>query len=401
MLFTLEAVYAKHGDALILHYGPRGDPKWLLIDGGPSGVYRGYLRPRLDELRDDYEYRNPPTLPIELVLVSHVDDDHINGVIDLFEEQLDANSDQRPLPYDIKRFWHNSFDDVIGNDDPALLRALAELQVDCADDERVRSQSAVIASVGQGRTLQKDADELGIRGPNVPFGGLVLAHGPDDEPIDLGHGMTFRVLGPSAERVEAYQDRWDQELPKILRQEKSAAEVASMSDWSPFNLASIVVLAELGERGDKRSMLLTGDARGDDVLEGIERANLVAAGQRFHVDLLKLPHHGSDNNVDEDFFRRVTADHYVVSGDGRHHNPDPATLDMIAAARGDEPYTIHFTFDRRAHLDTTSETSRANLVTVDEWISRRPPNCSVVYRAGTDAKSIHVDLGEPLDRDGP
>jgi len=29
-----------------------------------------------------------------------------------------------------------------------------------------------------------------------------------------------------------------------------------------------------------------------------------------------IPHHGSDRNVDPEFFKRVTADHYIVSGNG-------------------------------------------------------------------------------------
>jgi beta-lactamase superfamily II metal-dependent hydrolase len=61
------------------------------------------------------------------------------------------------------------------------------------------------------------------------------------------------------------------------------------------------------------------------------------------VDLLKVPHHGSDRNVTEGFFRQVTADHYVISADGRHDNPDPKMLAMLTNARGAAEYTIHLT----------------------------------------------------------
>jgi hypothetical protein len=37
-MFALEALAAKHGDALLLHYGE--DPQRLvIIDGGPTGIY--------------------------------------------------------------------------------------------------------------------------------------------------------------------------------------------------------------------------------------------------------------------------------------------------------------------------------------------------------------------------
>lgn len=39
MLFTLEALKAKHGDALILYCGTIKSPKLIVIDGGLGGVY--------------------------------------------------------------------------------------------------------------------------------------------------------------------------------------------------------------------------------------------------------------------------------------------------------------------------------------------------------------------------
>ena len=51
MLFTLEAMDARKGDALLLHFGTIAKPNLIVIDGGPSGVYRKVLKPRLEELR--------------------------------------------------------------------------------------------------------------------------------------------------------------------------------------------------------------------------------------------------------------------------------------------------------------------------------------------------------------
>lgn len=87
-------------------------------------------------------------------------------------------------------------------------------------------------------------------------------------------------------------------------------------------------------RSGQRTMLLTGDARGDMILEWLEESGLLAADGRFHFNLLKLPHHGSDRNVTPEFFARVTTDHYVISGDGEYGNPEPRTLEMLFAARG-------------------------------------------------------------------
>jgi beta-lactamase superfamily II metal-dependent hydrolase len=64
----------------------------------------------------------------------------------------------------------------------------------------------------------------------------------------------------------------------------------------------------------------------------------------MHVDVLKGPHHGSANNLEQDFFERILADHYVFSGDGQFGNPERDTLEMLAAARGDDDYVIHLTY---------------------------------------------------------
>jgi hypothetical protein len=50
-MFTLEALEARHGDCLLLHWGEAAAPRLALIDGGPSGVFRASLRPRLEALR--------------------------------------------------------------------------------------------------------------------------------------------------------------------------------------------------------------------------------------------------------------------------------------------------------------------------------------------------------------
>ena len=49
---------------------------------------------------------------------------------------------------------------------------------------------------------------------------------------------------------------------------------------------------------------------------------------RLHVDILKVPHHGSERNVSEQFFNTMTADVYIISANGRD-NPSFLTLKWI------------------------------------------------------------------------
>jgi hypothetical protein len=95
---------------------------------------------------------------------------------------------------------------------------------------------------------------------------------------------------------------------------------------------------------DGKKMLLTGDARGDKILEGLESTGFVEEGGTLKINLLKVPHHGSSNNLDNDFFERIHADHYVFSGNGEHGNPERESLEMLLKARADDDYTVHLTY---------------------------------------------------------
>ncbi len=56
----------------------------------------------------------------------------------------------------------------------------------------------------------------------------------------------------------------------------------------------------------------------------------------IHVDLFKVPHHGSDRNVNRKMFETILADVYVISANGKHSNPDFATLTWILEANNAE-----------------------------------------------------------------
>ena len=380
MLFTLEALQAKHGDSLLLHYGKASAPKLIVIDGGPAGVYNSSLRPRLEELKESRSPNAP--LSIRMLMVSHLDDDHVNGVLAFLDDLVEKQNDNEELPYDVLTLWNNTFDDIIGNDADELLKALnSGKSKKGASASSFSPGGAVAASVPQGRDVRNNAKVLAI-GINDPFGGLVATPAKGKKAVTIGDGLKFTVLGPVEERVEKLQEEWNKVILKkgLATDKKGKAIAQAFVDESVFNLSSIVVLAEAG----KKRMLLTGDSRGDDVLNALKSSGQLKAG-KFHVDILKLPHHGSDRNVATEFFRSITADHYVVSADGRFGNPEISTLQMISDARGNDKFTIHLT-NQEKRLDKffASEKSKGK-------------KYDVVFRDPKEL-SLWVDLGdEPLE----
>ncbi|MFF7486229.1 ComEC/Rec2 family competence protein [Streptomyces luteogriseus] len=320
-MFTFEFLDAHHGDCFLVHWGAPHD-RVMLVDGGPGGVYRATLRDRLRQLRGA-DGGGPPHL--DVVCLSHVDEDHVGGLDRLFRDMRRAQQDGDEPPYSVGTLWFNAVEELVDRRAPGLSASVRPLLEDAATD------TAFGASYQQGRTLRDAATALGLAG-NAPFGG----------PLTEGAGtvlddMDVTVVAPDEQALAELEERW----LKAKQRGDPGVISAGYTDGSVPNLSSIVLL--LGHAG--RTALLTGDARGDRVLSGLRALGLLDDSGPLHVDLLKLPHHGSERNVEAGFFEQVRADHYVISADGvRHHHPSENTLRWLVESRAaNDAYVVHLT----------------------------------------------------------
>jgi hypothetical protein len=338
-MLILETLRARYGDSLLLHFGTEEDPGLILIDGGPPGVYDDALKPRLEQLREQRGLEDGTPLEIDLAMVSHIDEDHIAGILKLARELKDLQESREPVPWKIRRFWHNSFDDILDNQEVAVASAASVMSPASIGGLLGAAGSLVLSSVGQGRELRELLEALGLGG-NASFKGLVQA---GHKPVTLGDSLELTVIAPSEKNLLALQKEWNIRIKTILKREHdqaAKAEIASFVDRSVYNLSSIVVLVE----SEGKRILLTGDGRGDHTLEGLAAAGLLDAEGKIEIDVLKMPHHGSIRNVDAGYFEKIRAKHYVISADGKFDNPDIPTLKLISDARPDDDFTIHLTY---------------------------------------------------------
>ena len=347
-VFTFEALRASKGDCLLLHHGTTAKQRTVLIDGGPSRVYKPFLKPRIDAIRAKRGLGKNDTLPIDLLMISHVDDDHIKGILDMTKELISDKSAGRPQFLKPATIWHNTFNDIIGDKPDELTASIAaqwgtaSLAAKVDDDDRLGHDSKLIlSSVKQGRQLRNDARRLDWK-VNAPFGELIMAHDGTPSKDKISNDLTFHIVGPLKADLLKLQKKHDAFLKKNnLGRTAAEAALAAFADSSVANLSSIVVLAEM----EGKTILLTGDARGDKVLKGLEIQGFLKPGKTLHVDVLKSMHHGSDRNHTTGFFKRVTADHYVFTGNGKHGNPERKTLEMLFRARPAGGYVLHFCYE--------------------------------------------------------
>lgn len=316
-MLKLHAIQALHGDSFLLEYGTPRQPQYLLVDGGPDNVYASFLRPALAQLVGAGGR-------LECVVLSHADDDHVIGLVDFFAELVSQREQGDPPFVEVGSVWINSFD-LDGAPVPVSVFAPAKMVE--IDAERV---TLAQGGVAEGMDVRNMADRLGIpRNEGFDRNEVELDTAPG--PIRFGN-LTLQIVGPTRANLERLRKEWQAWLRAHAETVVPAAAVDIRDkvnlDQSVPNRGSIMLLVE----GDGKRILLTGDGRGDHLVKGLEQAGLMPKGGTFHVDLLKVPHHGSARNVTRKFFHQVTADTYLFSADGLHGNPDLATLIWLVEA---------------------------------------------------------------------
>jgi beta-lactamase superfamily II metal-dependent hydrolase len=362
----LDVFQAGKGDCLLV---TAKDGTRVLVDGGMRADYRQHVAPALADLRKAND-------ALDLVYVSHIDRDHISGVLQLmddlvawrvFDYQRGAgNSDYPepavPRPPEIRDLWHNAFSELISANKGEIEKTLAARAslLATADNQEARSlaleQRELATSIAEGIELSRRAspEQLGIP-VNRQFKKKLALVRKDAQPIQLG-ALTITVIGPFPRDLRKLRDEWNDWLRESQAQHERlrermerdarrleandfdrvrgalalvASELGDRTKVTPPNLASLMLLVEEGNR----TLLLTGDGHWEDILAGLKNAGRLDDEERLHVDVLKVQHHGSENNLKPEFAKKVTADRYLFCANGEHGNPDPRIVQAIIDSR--------------------------------------------------------------------
>jgi beta-lactamase superfamily II metal-dependent hydrolase len=366
----LHAIRAFEGDCLLLETD--GTPaRYVLVDGGPAGTFGEHASNYLAAVM-------PRHRPLDAIVVSHVDRDHVVGILDLLADVRRREVDGEEAALKPSELWYNSFGDAI-DDDGTIATGMRQILANAvAASTAMTDCAAAVLGIAEGEQLRRTALILGIPINRTVGGALVSADAGCGRVVELA-GLRTTIVGPTGRNLERLRQEWREWVGRnrlAARPDKLAN-----ADSSVPNLSSIVMLVE-DARG---SALLTGDARGDHIEEGLDQAGLRPDGV-LHVDLMKVQHHGSGRNATRGFFRRNTADSYVVSTNGRHGHPAIETLTWIveeAQAAG-----------RRIEIVATYDTA-----SLQELRRRHPPETSgyAIRLPGAGDDGVAIEVGRPTD----
>lgn len=333
-MFRITMLPAAQGDCLWIEYGKPTAPKRMIIDGGVHATAAA-LRERIEDLPVKKRV-------FELAVITHVDLDHIAGMLELLEDP--------PTGLVIKDFWFNGFDHL----------------PESADDTSVLG--ARMGEVLMHR-LQTQTDHL--RKWNGKFRGTAISVRSMELPTSarklpsykFAGGMRMTVLAPLGKRLLKLRKQWLDEIDKLgltagragaslvghpedeeeddtvlgddrletARDIKNLAAGTFHEDTSKANGSSIVLLAEC----DGKRCLFAGDAFAADVLAAVNLLNNDSETP-FAVDAWKLAHHGGDKNTSAELIAAIETDTYLVSTSGvRYGHPKAATLCRVLTERPD------------------------------------------------------------------
>jgi beta-lactamase superfamily II metal-dependent hydrolase len=340
----------------------------ILVDGGMSKSYSQHVAPALGALRAAGH-------SLDLVYVSHIDEDHISGVLKMMDDLVAwrvhdfqiANGNpthkapKAVRPPDVAAIWNNSFHDQTGKNAGKIEDMLAASAAVLAgsEDEAVAAiaerHQDIANSIPQALQLSRRiaAKQLGIP-LNAPFGSKLAMVREPAAPVALG-GLQLSVLAPFEADLKKLRSDWNDWLDlntgvvEAIRQEaeedesllgnevvrliaRLAAEAKILGNRKKVtapNLASLMLLAEEGGK----TVLLSGDGHHSDILKGLAHHGKLDAQGRLHVNALKVQHHGSEHNIDKAFCEKVTADDYVFCANGSDENPDLDVVETLIQAR--------------------------------------------------------------------
>lgn len=374
-MLRVEMLPAAHGDCLWIEYGNGSAVHRILIDGGPAYTYPA-LRERILHLPAS-ERR------FDLLVITHVDADHIEGVIRLL---LDAEA----LHCRFDRIWFNGRDQLNAVPDPAgePLGALqGEILGVLIADYQARAGDAVWNKGFDRRPVAIDRAQ-----PGLPV-------------VDLPGDCRLTLLSPDFDQLLILKDKWAQELRKAkitsgdeaalrhwlaqsrsLRplgdvlgaEEEDKSETAEQfefpadddrdlaaglddtlgrgsgepgadapfgGDRSPANGSSIAFVLEYPATKPEARILFAGDAW-PGVLETSIASLLEQPDQRLALTAFKLPHHGSVANLSASLLARLRCSHYLVSTSGAiFRHPHTRAIDQLLQDHaGQGRAQLHFNY---------------------------------------------------------
>lgn len=333
----------------------------ILIDCGTRNTYYNCIKPKLVEMKSHNKV-------LDLVILTHMHADHIEGALHLFEENVSNDVSniiqiENIIYNGIKGLQISNYEDNTCNEyDKAVYEGVLSQGKASLQGENV-SQSI---SMKQELFLSSYILKGGYRWNSFSqfINDIVLA---DDLPIiELDNNTHITFLSPDAENLKNLNQSWEKYLKRIRKKialvendltrnayeaymylisdSESAQLINQISQDNAININEVRKLSQLEIQQDTKklengssiafmvtfkdkNLLFLGDSFSDVYCKNLLR--LKEGGMKNYFDLIKVSHHGSKFNISDEFLKNFDSGMYLVSTNGKYNHPDIETISKI------------------------------------------------------------------------
>ncbi|SFN16336.1 Metallo-beta-lactamase superfamily protein [Algoriella xinjiangensis] len=311
----IKFLQAGNGDSFLLSYNDGTKNRNILIDGGITDTYysqntgnEGDLKTELDTIKNNGK-------SLDLLILTHIDNDHICGFLKWFEIDSEAHSN-------IKNVWFNSgkliaeyFNEQENDDLKIGLKIFSDSQTgvheaikfeDYLIDKEIWDKKIII----QGQEYEECGMKIQILSPNETQLKRLLKEYKEK-------------TGDPAYTVGRGKD-WNKDIKDFI-EEENRPDFKFNQDSSVKNGSSISFILTLNDK----FFLFLADSHPKGIVTQLKTLGY-SKENPLEVEVMKVSHHGSKSNTNKELLEIVKTENYIISTDSSGHNhPNKRTLARI------------------------------------------------------------------------
>lgn len=325
--------------------------EFVLIDGGTAQSFSNWKSNIIDKDK------------IGAVIVTHIDNDHVNGIIKLLQ------NDSSPQ---IDSFYFNGAEQLFGRlDDTGKQDRLSDTKLRAISEELSTAGDREQIGYSEGTSLSYLLLDKKITSNPPVAGGAFYRERCNSFKVG---DIKFSVIGPSKSVLQELKSRWEDKLsergirPKIITKAyyeafekytkslqdsllntipiassqaetiESLANTDFKDDNSVTNKSSLSFLIE----SNTKRLLYLSDSDCETIISWLDNLGI----NQIKVDAVKISHHGSRNNTSLELLHRINCKKYLISTNGNSHShPDLETLARISLVNKESGAEIFMNYE--------------------------------------------------------
>lgn len=305
---------AGNGDSFLLSFNDGAANRNILIDGGVSNTYYSDSTGLYGDLQDEIDSIKKRNEHIDLLILTHIDNDHICGLLKWFE--LDKNAHQL-----VKNVWFNS-----GKLIATYLNESENEDLGVGLKIFTNPKTGVHEAIEfENYLIEKDIwnKKIILQGQEVEECGVrIQILSPNGEQLKKLVREYKEITGDHSYTAGKEKD-WTTNIKDFINEESQNFKFTQ--DTSVKNGSSISFILTI----NKKHFLFLADSHPKGIVAQLKVLGY-SNDNPINVEIMKISHHGSKANTNKELLEIVKTENYIISTDSSGNNhPNKRTLSRI------------------------------------------------------------------------